>query len=69
MVAELVSLTVLLFHASVKLRWIASCYMECDPPPITDILYASEMCFCIDTFKHLCFLCFMIVSYIFAAFV
>jgi len=65
MAGELVSLTVLLFHSSLKLRWIASCFMECDPPSITDILFTSEMCLYFYTIKHLYFLCFMMLSYIF----
>ena len=46
MAGELVSLTVLLFHSLVKLRWIASCFMECDPPSITDVLLLQK-CACI----------------------
>ena len=46
MAGEFVSLTVLLFHGSVKLRWIASCFMESDPPSITDILLLQK-CVCI----------------------
>jgi hypothetical protein len=62
---ELVSLTVLLLHSSAKRRWIASCFMECDPPSLTDVLFASKMCLKFETIKHLCFLCFMMLSYIF----
>jgi hypothetical protein len=64
---ELVSLTFLLFHSSVKLKCIASCFIECDPPSITDIIFASKMCLYFDTIEHLCFLCFMMPSYIFIA--
>jgi len=52
---------------SVKLRWIASCFMECDHPSITDILFASEICLYFDTTKYLCFLYFMMLAYIFIA--
>ena len=67
MAGELVSLIVLLFQSSVKLRWIASCFTECDPPSITDVLFASEMCLYFDAIKHLYFLCFLMLSYIFIA--
>ena len=46
MAGGLVSLIVLMFHSSVKLRWIASCCMESDPPSITDILLLQK-CDCI----------------------
>lgn len=44
--------------SSVKLGWIASCFVEYDPPSYTDILFASEMYLYFDTIKCLCFLCY-----------
>ena len=58
---------VLLFHSSVKLSWIDSCFMECDHPLITDVLFASEICLYLETVKRLCFLCFMMLFCIFIA--
>jgi hypothetical protein len=45
---EVVSLTVLLFHSSVKLKWIASCFMETYLPKITDV-FLLKNCACILT--------------------